>query len=140
MLQEFAVDFQPPQKGLNGATGLYAGEQDLFCFLIDPDGWAEIEGEAFAPGFFSGTPKSASVARHPDVLVSGGLPEPHRLGCDRSRRVHPQAHRKRPFGSVRNATHHRGTVAKRDERREGFANGHRQGHADDARRRRRRSA
>ncbi len=52
MLQEFAVDFQPPQKGMNGATGLYAGEQDLFCFLIDPNGWAEIEGEAFAPGFF----------------------------------------------------------------------------------------
>lgn len=52
MLQEFAVDFQPPQKGLNGATGLYAGEQDLFCFLIDPNGWAEINGEAFAPGFF----------------------------------------------------------------------------------------
>lgn len=52
MLQEFAVDFQPPQQGLNGATGLYAGEQDLFCFLIDPNGWAEIEGEAFAPGFF----------------------------------------------------------------------------------------
>ncbi len=52
MLQEFAVDFQPPQKGFNGATGLYAGEQDLFCFLIDPNGWTEIEGEAFAPGFF----------------------------------------------------------------------------------------
>lgn len=52
MLQEFAVDFQPPQKAFNGATGLYAGEQDLFCFLIDPAGWTEIEGEAFAPGFF----------------------------------------------------------------------------------------
>ncbi len=52
MLMEFAVDFQPPQPGLNGATGLYAGEQDMFCFLIDPTGWAEIEGEAFAPGFF----------------------------------------------------------------------------------------
>jgi hypothetical protein len=52
MLREFAVDFQPPQKGFNGATGLYAGEQDLFCFLIDPAGWAEIDGEAFAPGFF----------------------------------------------------------------------------------------
>ena len=24
----------------------------MFCFLIDPTGWAEIEGEAFAPGFF----------------------------------------------------------------------------------------
>jgi hypothetical protein len=52
LLQEFAVDFQPPQKGYNGATGLYAGEQDMFCFLIDPAGWTEIDGEAFAPGFF----------------------------------------------------------------------------------------
>ncbi|MBI1902927.1 MAG: DUF932 domain-containing protein [Planctomycetia bacterium] len=52
MLLEYAVDFTPPQKGFNGATGLYAGEQDLFCFMIDPTGWAEIGGEAFAPGFF----------------------------------------------------------------------------------------
>jgi len=55
MLREFAVDFVPPQKAgaVNpGATGLYRGEQDMFCFLIDPTGWAEIEGEAFAPGFF----------------------------------------------------------------------------------------
>ena len=51
-IREFAVDFEPPQKGFNGATGLYAGEQDLFCFLIDPAGWTEIDGEAFAPGFF----------------------------------------------------------------------------------------
>ena len=51
MLQEFP-DFQPPQKGFNGATGLYAGEQDLFCFMIDPAGWIDIEGQAFAPGFF----------------------------------------------------------------------------------------
>jgi len=53
VVQEFAVDFQPPQKGFNGATGLYCGEQDLFAFLIDPTGWVEIdEGGAFAPGFF----------------------------------------------------------------------------------------
>lgn len=52
MVKEFATDFQPPQKGMNGGTGLYCGEQDLFCFLIDPTGWAEIEGETFAPGFF----------------------------------------------------------------------------------------
>lgn len=52
MLREFAVDFQPPQKGFNGATGLYRGEEDMFCFLIDPNGWAEINGDAFAPGFF----------------------------------------------------------------------------------------
>lgn len=52
MLMEFAVDFSPPQRGANGGTGLYRGEQDLFCFLVDPTGWVEVEGEAFAPGFF----------------------------------------------------------------------------------------
>lgn len=52
MVREFAVDFEPPPKGVGGGTGLYAGEQDMFCFLIDPTGWAEIQGEAFAPGFF----------------------------------------------------------------------------------------
>ena len=31
---------------------MYCGEQDLFAFLIDPTGWVEIGGEAFAPGFF----------------------------------------------------------------------------------------
>lgn len=52
MLREFATDFEPPQKGMNGGTGIYCGEQDMFVFLIDPTGWAEINGEAFAPGFF----------------------------------------------------------------------------------------
>ena len=35
-----------------GHVGLYCGEQDMFCFLVDPAGWTEIDGEAFAPGFF----------------------------------------------------------------------------------------
>lgn len=52
VVQEFATDFQPPPVGCNGGTGLYAGERDMFCFLIDPTGWIEIGGEAFAPGFF----------------------------------------------------------------------------------------
>ena len=52
VIGEFATDFQPPQKAVTGGTGLYAGEQDLFVFLIDPLGWAEIDGDAFAPGFF----------------------------------------------------------------------------------------
>lgn len=52
VIQEFATNFEPPPRGFNGATGLYAGEQDMFSFLIDPAGWAEIDGEAFAPGFF----------------------------------------------------------------------------------------
>ena len=52
VVREFAVDFQAPPVGLNGGTGLYCGEQDMFCFLIDPTGWTDINGEAFAPGFF----------------------------------------------------------------------------------------
>ena len=52
VLHEFATDFGPPQRAMNGATGLYCGEEDMFCFLIDPLGWVEINGEAFAPGFF----------------------------------------------------------------------------------------
>lgn len=51
-IMEHATGFQPPHKGFNGGTGLYAGEQDLFCFLIDPAGWVEINQETFAPGFF----------------------------------------------------------------------------------------
>ena len=52
LVSEFATDFQPPQVGVNGGTGLYCGEQDMFCFLIDPLGWTEIGDQAFAPGFF----------------------------------------------------------------------------------------
>ena len=52
VVNEFAVDFQPPQTAMTGASGLYCGEQDMFIFLIDPLGWTEIDGEAFAPGFF----------------------------------------------------------------------------------------
>jgi len=53
VVAEFASDFTPPQKAGDGVhTGLYCGEQDLFAFLIDPGGWTEINGQAFAPGFF----------------------------------------------------------------------------------------
>lgn len=51
-VRDSAVDFQPPQTGVTGGSGLYCGEQDMFCFLIDPLGWTEIGGETFAPGFF----------------------------------------------------------------------------------------
>lgn len=53
VVREFATEFTPPQKATDDtSTGLYCGEQDMFAFMIDPTGWAEIEGEAFAPGFF----------------------------------------------------------------------------------------
>jgi hypothetical protein len=51
-VRDAAPEFQPPQTAYNGGTGLYCGEQDMFCFLIDPTGWVEINDEAFAPGFF----------------------------------------------------------------------------------------
>ncbi|MBY0461283.1 MAG: hypothetical protein K2V38_28495, partial [Gemmataceae bacterium] len=51
-VREVAPDFTPPQEAGSGGTGLNCGEQDLFAFLIDPAGWTEIDGEAFAPGFF----------------------------------------------------------------------------------------
>lgn len=51
-VREVAVDFSPPHAAMTGGTGLYCGEQDMFCFLIDPTGWVEIDGEEFAPGFF----------------------------------------------------------------------------------------
>jgi hypothetical protein len=43
LVAEFGSDFQPPQRGMNGGTGLYCGEQDTFCFLIDPHGWTDID-------------------------------------------------------------------------------------------------
>jgi histone H3/H4 len=61
VVREFATDFVPAHKArtpdaddrtVPAATGLYAGEQDAFVFLHDPTGWIEINGEAFAPGFF----------------------------------------------------------------------------------------
>lgn len=53
LVKEYASDFTPPQSAMaSQSTGLYCGEQDMFAFMIDPTGWAEIEGEAFAPGFF----------------------------------------------------------------------------------------
>lgn len=51
-VREAAPDFTPPPPGIGGATGLYAGEQDMFAFGIDPSAWVEIDGENVAPGFF----------------------------------------------------------------------------------------
>src|SRR6185436_14657769 len=49
--EEAQFESDPGPKRPRG-TGLYLGEQDMFVFLIDPLGWTEIDGEAFAPGFF----------------------------------------------------------------------------------------
>ncbi|GMW03881.1 MAG: hypothetical protein AMXMBFR84_50150 [Candidatus Hydrogenedentota bacterium] len=52
LVLEFVTDFEAAQEAMGGGTGLYCGEQDMFCFLIDPTGWTEIDGQFFAPGFF----------------------------------------------------------------------------------------
>lgn len=41
MMREFAMSFEPPQLGMNGASGLYAGEQGV---IIDSIGWTESDG------------------------------------------------------------------------------------------------
>ena len=52
VVRDTATDFSPPDVGLNGGTGMYCGEQDMFCFLIDERQAVEIEGENFFPGLF----------------------------------------------------------------------------------------
>ena len=45
--------FRRPKKQRTAkARGFYCGEQDMFAFMIDPTGWAKIDGQFFAPGFF----------------------------------------------------------------------------------------
>jgi len=39
----FATDFEAPPEGVNGSAGLYASEQDMFTFVIEPTGcWRAI--------------------------------------------------------------------------------------------------
>ena len=56
-----------------------------------------------------------ALGRDPDLLVPGGLPEPHRLGRDRGRRVHPEAHGQGRRGPRGHPPHRRG--AGREARR-----------------------
>ena len=53
VVAKFDNEFQPPQPAQNHyGTGLYAGEQDMFAFLVDDNGWVDIDNDRFAPGFF----------------------------------------------------------------------------------------
>ncbi len=53
VVAEYGSEFQPPKKALDGhGTGLYAGEQDMFAFLIDDNSWVDVGENKFAPGFF----------------------------------------------------------------------------------------
>ena len=85
VVKEFASDFTPPQTAVDAtSTGLYCGEQDLFAFMIDPTGWAEIDGQAFAPGFFVWNSEVGKRSLGIQTfLVPESLPESHRLGTQR---------------------------------------------------------
>jgi hypothetical protein len=121
-LQEFAVDFQPPQKAFNGATGLYAGEQDLFCFLIDPAGWTEIGGEAFAPGFFIWNSEVGRRSLGIQTFWFQAVCQNHIVWdavdvFEFTRKHTANVHES--LSEIRRIIE--GLVAKRDERRDGFA-------------------
>jgi len=50
---QFDSEFQPPKPAqYHHGTGLYAGEQDMFAFLVDDNAWVDIGEDRFAPGFF----------------------------------------------------------------------------------------
>ncbi len=121
LLQEFAVDFQPPQKAAGGGTGLYAGEQDMFCFLIDPAGWTEIEGEAFAPGFFLWNSEVGKRSLGVQTFWFQAVCQNHIVWdavevVDFSRKHTASVHES--LAEVRQIVE--ALVAKRDERRDGF--------------------
>ena len=122
VIQEFAVDFQPPQKGFNGATGLYGGEQDMFAFLIDPAGWTDIGGEAFAPGFFVWNSEVGCRSVGIETFWFQAVCQNHIVWdavevVDFSRKH--TANVREALGEIRRAIEM--LVQKRDERKDGFA-------------------
>lgn len=62
VLREFSSIWQPLPQSRDASCGLFYGEQDMFCFLIDPAGWVEIDSAAFAPGIVAW---NSEVGRRP---------------------------------------------------------------------------
>jgi hypothetical protein len=121
LIQEFAVDFEPPPKGCNGGTGLYGGEQDMFCFLIDPAGWTDIGGEAFAPGFFVWNSEVGCRTVGIETFWYQSVCENHIVWdavevVEFSRKHTANVHE--ALGEIRRAIEN--LVQKRDQRRDGF--------------------
>jgi hypothetical protein len=125
MVREFATDFQPAQQAggadEQGGTGLYCGEQDMFCFLIDPLGWTEIRGEAFAPGFFLWNSEVGRRSVGVQTFWFQAVCQNHIVWdavevVDYSRKHTANVHE--CLSDIRNVIER--LVAKRDERRDGF--------------------
>ncbi|MHC4880786.1 MAG: DUF932 domain-containing protein [Planctomycetota bacterium] len=122
VVSEYATDFQPPQEGCNGATGLYAGEQDLFAFLIDPTGWVEIEDEAFAPGFFVWNSEVGRRSLGIQTFWFQAVCQNHIVWDAVEVVEFTRKHTANVHDGLNQIRQHIETlVAKRDERRDGFA-------------------
>ena len=121
-VREAATDFTPPQAGFKGATGLYCGEQDLFCFLIDPTGWAEIDGEAFAPGFFVWNSEVGKRSVGIQTFWFQAICQNHIVWDAVEVIDFTRKHTARVGDALGDLRRHiEQLVAKRDERRDGFA-------------------
>jgi hypothetical protein len=122
LVDECADGFEAPPDGFNGATGLYCGEQDLFLFLIDPTGWVEIEGESFAPGFFLWNSEVGRRSLGVETFWFQAVCQNHivwdAIEVIEYKRKHT-ANVREAFGDVRGII--QALVAKRDQRRDGFA-------------------
>jgi len=121
------ADDLPPWEGseqprTRGGTGLYRGEQDMFVFLIDPLGWTEIGGEAFAPGFFLWNSEVGKRSIGVQTFWFQAVCQNHIVWdavevVDFSRKHTANVHES--FCEIRRIIER--LVAKRDERRDGFA-------------------
>jgi hypothetical protein len=122
VVQQCADGFEPPPEGLGGATGLYCGEQDLFLFLIDPTGWVEIEGESFAPGFFLWNSEVGRRSLGVETFWFQAVCQNHivwdAIEVVQFKRKHTASIRD-SLGEIRHVIE--ALVAKRDQRRDGFA-------------------
>jgi len=121
------ADDSPPLENLEqprtrGGTGLYRGEQDMFVFLIDPLGWTEIGGEAFAPGFFLWNSEVGKRSIGVQTFWFQAVCQNHIVWdavevVEFSRKHTANVHES--FSEIRRIIER--LVAKRDERRDGFA-------------------
>jgi len=112
----------PEQPRPRGGTGLYRGEQDMFVFLIDPLGWTEIGGEAFAPGFFLWNSEVGKRSIGVQTFWFQAVCQNHIVWdavevVEFSRKHTANVHES--FSEIRRIIER--LVAKRDERRDGFA-------------------
>jgi hypothetical protein len=122
LVDQCADGFEPPPEGLGGATGLYCGEQDMFLFLIDPTGWVEIEGESFAPGFFLWNSEVGRRSLGVQTFWFQAVCQNH-IVWDA---IEVVDYKRKHTANVRDALNDvrgiiQALVAKRDQRRDGFA-------------------